>query len=55
MVLMDSTVLYRSLELLDESLRLCGSGKKWHLVCCGGAAMLSLGIEGRRTNDVDLV
>jgi hypothetical protein len=55
MVLLDSTVLYRSLEMLDESLRLCGSGKKWHLVCCGGAAMLALGIEGRRTNDVDLV
>ena len=54
-VLMDFTVIYKSLAMLDQSLRRLNPDKKWHLICCGGAAMLSLGLKGRRTNDVDLV
>lgn len=55
MVLLDFTILYKSLKILDESLERLSPGKRWHLICCGGAAMLSLGVQGRRTNDIDLL
>ena len=49
----DSIDIERALKELDSYL--CKKEKRYSLYTCGGASLVFLGYEGRKTNDVDLI
>lgn len=50
---LDSERLDKALKLTGELLSRKGKGE-FHLIVCGGSALLALGITGRATGDVDI-